>query len=232
MRVDLSSPNPALISIIQDPHQIITLDANFIIPPNRNKLKTDITFEQFKKIWVNPIFDTFPNIAVHEAVYEEFVLDSVKKYVDERINFTPPKLIILRDSSLTPEEQILRDTIEDLLSPYTNYSPLLDNSSDRGEVKSLSYMAVKGLLYFAAHDSNAIQLIEKSDKWNTGLDNIKAIKMYELIYYLLRTGNGSINALRMLFKYQYCLTKREKSSNPEWGTFVDEMDKLYSSVLV
>ncbi len=93
-------------------------------------------------------------------------------------------------------------------------------------------MAVKGLLYFAAHDSNAIQLIEKSDVWNTGLDNVQAIKMYELIYYLLKTENGSKETLRMLYKYQYCLTKREKSSNPEWGTFVDEMDKLYGSMLV
>jgi hypothetical protein len=29
-------------------------------------------------------------------------------------------------------------------------------------VKSLSYIAVKGLLYFVANDNNAIQLIEKT----------------------------------------------------------------------
>jgi len=231
MRVDLSSPNPAMVSIIQDPHQIITLDANFIIPPNRNKLKTDITFEQFRKIWVDPIFDAFPNLAVHEAVYEEFVIDSIKKYVDEKVNFAPPKLLVHKDSSLTPEEQILRDTIEDLLSPLTNYSPLIENKVDRGEVKSLSYMAVKGLLYFAAHDSQALQLIEKSEEWDTGLDGVQAIKMYELIYYLLKTGRSAKDSLRYLYRYQYYLTTREKSYNPEWGVFVVEMDKLYGSLL-
>jgi hypothetical protein len=33
-------------------------------------------------------------------------------------------------------------------------------------------IAVKGLLYFAAHDNNAIQLIEKSAEWSTGLHPI------------------------------------------------------------
>ena len=125
-------------------------------------------------------------------------------------------------------ERVLRDTIEETLSNFTKYDPALDNSSDRGEVKSLSYMAVKGLLYFAAHDSTAIQLIEKSTDWNTGLDNVNAIKMYELIYYLLKTGNGDKDSLRMLYKYQYYLTAREKSVNFEWGTFIQKMDEFYA----
>lgn len=33
MKVNLTYPNPALISIIEDPGQIITLDANFLIAP-------------------------------------------------------------------------------------------------------------------------------------------------------------------------------------------------------
>jgi hypothetical protein len=81
------------------------------------------------------------------------------------------------------EEQILRNSIEGKIYPLTKYDPMLDNKDDRGEVKSLSYIAVKGLPYFAAHDSNAIQLIEKAETWRTGLDNVQAIKMYELIFY-------------------------------------------------
>lgn len=50
-------------------------------------------------------------------------------------------------------------------------SLILNNKNGRGELKALSYIAVKGLLYFASHDTNAIQLIEKAEKWNTGLDN-------------------------------------------------------------
>jgi len=230
MKVNLSS-NPAMISIIENPNQIITLDANFIIPPYRREARIEISFSKFKKIWVDPIFEIFPNLAIHEAVYDEFVADSIKLYIDEKINYDPPKLIVHRDSSLSPEEQVLRDTIEELLSPHTNYSPEANNKADRGEVKSLSYMAVKDLLYFLAHDSNAIQLIDKSERWNTGLDNVQAIKMYELIYYLLKMNKSSKDNLRMLYKFQYYLTKTERSYNPEWGVFIEEMDRLYSSIL-
>lgn len=34
MKIDLTSSNPALESIFSNPSQIITLDANFLIPPD------------------------------------------------------------------------------------------------------------------------------------------------------------------------------------------------------
>ena len=187
MKIDLRSPNQALSSIFEDPNQQITLDANFLIPPNRRQSKHAFEFKQFRQLWLDPIFASFPNLAIHESVYDEFVKESIKMYIDQKIDDVPPKLHIHKDSSLTPEEHVLRDSIEERIYPYTKYEPLLNNKDDRGEVKSLSHIAVKGLLYFAAHDSNAIQLIEKSEEWNTGLDNVHAIKMYELIFYLNST---------------------------------------------
>lgn len=111
--------------------------------------------------------------------------------------------------------------------PLTKSDPLLDNKDNRGEVKSLAYIAVKGLIYFATHDSNAVQLIEKAEEWTTGLDNVQVIKMYELIFYLYKTDKSDNKALRMLYKYQYYLTSREKQTNPEWGQFISAMEELY-----
>lgn len=104
---------------------------------------------------------------------------------------------------------------------------MIDNKDDRGEVKSLSYIAVKGLLYFAAHDNNAIQLIEKSKEWSTGLNNVQAIQMYELIYYLYGKDLGDKKSLRILYKYQYSMTNFEKNINPEWGEFTTQMNNIY-----
>lgn len=106
---------------------------------------------------------------------------------------------------------------------------MINNKDDRGEVKSLAYIATKGLLYFAAHDNNAIQLIEKSDDWSTGLDNVKSIQMYEIIYYLYMNDLSSKKDLRILYKYQYYLTKKEKQENPEWGEYISRMDVLYNT---
>lgn len=228
MKINLKEINSSLVSIFENPHQIITLDANFLIPPDRSNItKRRFDFPMFKQIWLDPIFSAFSMIAIHEAVYKELVSETLCNYLDALINEDSPKIIIHTDSSLTTVEEILRNSIENKIYPHTNYDPNLDNKDDRGEVKSLSYIAVKGLLYFAAHDNNALQLIEKAEEWSTGLDNVKAIHMYELIYFLHSNNYGDKKSLKMLYKYQYYLTSHEKSINPEWGEFIKAMNSLY-----
>lgn len=228
MKVDVTTANPALISMINNPNQIITLDANFLIPPCRQQLTTvRIEFKHFKKIWLDPIFKAFPQIAIHEAVYEELVDESPRNFIKSKLEDFPQGIIIHKDSSLSEIERILRSTIESKIASRTKYDPLLNNRDDRGEVKSLSFIAVRGLLYFAAHDNNAIQLIEKSAAWSTGLDNVQAIKMFELLFYLHKNTLADNKALKMLYKYQYYLTENEKRMNPDWGVFTSSMEILY-----
>lgn len=60
MKVDITSPNPALESIFSNPNQLITLDANFLIPPDRSKYaKRAFDFSTFKRIWLDPILKHF-----------------------------------------------------------------------------------------------------------------------------------------------------------------------------
>lgn len=122
--------------------------------------------------------------------------------------------------------------IESRIYPYTKYEPQIDNKDGRGEVKSPSYIRVKGLLYFAAHDNNALQLIEKAGECYTGLDNIKVIHMFELIYYLYLKNKKDRKLLRMLYKYQYYLTEDEKRTNSELGDFISQMNGLYQDYSV
>lgn len=228
MKVSVNIPNPALLSLFANPNQIITLDSNFLIPPDRSRYaKRGFDFPLFKKVWLDPIFLAFPKLAIHESVHEEMIVSSIQSFIRTKLESTPPRIIIHEDKTLTTIEKVLRDSIEAKIYLHTNYEPLIDNRDDRGEVKSLAFIAVKGLLYFAAHDNNAIQLIEKAELWSTGLDNVQAIKMYELIYYLYALGLGDNQSLRMLYKYQYYLTDFEKKSNPEWGEFVTQMNVLY-----
>ena len=132
VKVDLTSSNLALKSIFDNPNQVITLDANFLIPPDRSKYaRRAFDFQIFKKIWLEPILKSFPNLAIHEAVYDELVLPSVKDYVDLCIASNPPQLLVHRDSSLSPVEQALRDSIEAKIYPLTKYDPLLDNKDEK-----------------------------------------------------------------------------------------------------
>ncbi|NCA91855.1 hypothetical protein EOM82_01200, partial [bacterium] len=203
MTVDSATKNPALVSLYNDPDQVITLDANFLIPPDRQThLVKGIPFSPFQTFWLDPIFETFPNLAIHEAVRDELVSKEIKSFIQTKENATPPKIIIHKDSELTKIEQMLRDSIEGKIFPYTQYHPELNNRDDRGEVKTLAY--------FAAHDHNALQLVEKAESWSTGLDTVHTIKMYEIIFFLYVRDPAIRKFLRMLYKYQYYLTKKEK----------------------
>lgn len=58
---------------------------------------------------------------------------------------------------------------------------------------------------------------------NTGLDDLGIVQMYELIYYLCKTGKYDNKQLRILYKYQYYLSPTDKRTNPDWGTFIEQI---------
>ncbi len=228
MIVDLSKRNLALVSLFENPRQTIFLDANFLIPPDRTKVGAKpISFQKYREIWLDPVFDSFPNLAVHESVYGELVTDNVKRYADAKCQESPPGLTVYSDTGLTPVEAALMQAYIDRISPFSKYIPTLRNSDDKGEVLSLAYMASKEFLYFASGDNLPIQLIRKAEEFDTGLQDMKLLEMFDVIFYLRKMGKYDNNGLRLLYKYQYHLTKKEKLLNPEWGDFMKKMSLLY-----
>ena len=233
MKVDTKEVNPAFQSIIQNPGQKVFLDANFFIPPDRSEVAKvrAYSFIDFKECWLIPLLSEFTGLAIHESVYDELVADSVKEYADEQTSCIPSKLRIHYDSELSGLEEALRNTYINKIAVHSLYNPTRDNAKDRGEVRSLSFMAVKQFLYFAANDALPVRLIKDAAKLLTGLDDMQIVQMYELIYYLYKTGRYDNKALRILYKYQYYLTAGDKRMNPEWGCFVEQMDLLYNGIL-
>ena len=233
MKVDTKEVNPAFQSIIQNPGQKVFLDANFFIPPDRSEVAKvrAYSFTDFKECWLIPLLSEFAGLAIHESLYDELVADSVKKYADEQTRCIPPKIKIHYDSELSSSEEALRNTYINKIAVHSLYNPTRDNAKDRGEVRSLSFMAVKQFLYFAANDALPVRLIKDATKLGTGLDDMQIVQMYELIYYLYKTGRYDNKALRILYKYQYYLTAGDKRINPEWGCFIEQMDLLYNGIL-
>lgn len=228
MRVDVAERNSALVSLFKNPRQTIFLDANFLIPPDRTKVGAKpIAFQKYREIWLDPVFDSFPNLAMHESVYSELVVDNVKIYTDAKRQELPPKLMMYSDTDLNATEAALMQTYINRIAPFSKYIPKQGNSDDKGEVLSLAYMAVKEFLYFASDDNLPMQLIRKADELGTGLQDMKLLEMFDVIFYLYRAGKYNNKGLRLLYKYQYYLTKRERLQNPEWGDFIKKMNLLY-----
>lgn len=233
MKVNTKEINPAFQSIIHNPGQKVFLDANFFIPPDRSgaaKVRA-YSFADFEKYWLIPLFTEFSGISIHESVYDELVADPVKNYADEQIRCKPPRLKIHYDSELNRFETALRNTYMNKIAVHSLYNPTKDNAKDRGEVRSLSFMAVKQFLFFAANDALPVRLIKDAAKLETGLDDMQIVQMYELIYYLYKTDRYDKKALKILYKYQYHLTPGDKKWNPEWGCFIEQMDLLYHKIL-
>lgn len=229
MRVDTKDINPAFPDIIRNPAQRIFLDANFFIPPDRSKVAKvkSYSFEDFKEKWLVPLLSEFTNLSIHESVYDELVEEKVKYFATKQTDMTSPRLEIHYDSELNIDEKVLLNYYIAKIAMHSLYDPIRDNAKDRGEVRTLAFMAVKQYLFFAANDALPVRLIKEADKLETGLDNMQIVQMYELIYYLYKSGKYDNKALRILYKYQYYLTAGDKKSNPEWETFIEEMDALY-----
>ena len=200
------------------------------MPPDRsgeNSRVKPVTFEYYKENWLIPFVKTFKPVGIHEAVYGEFKTNSIKGFVDEQLNPHLNGICIYEDSKLSEEENIVRITIEEAIAKNTNYNPTLNNRDDKGEVKSLAYIATKKMLYFCSHDANAIRLIEDAEILDTCLESVSAIQPYEIMYYFVKNNIGNLKAVKNLYKYMYRLTINEKSYNPEWNEFVEKMDILY-----
>jgi len=224
-------PNNSFIDLLINKNQIVVIDANLIIPPDRSSINVKnssrliIPFVKYKTEFLEPLLKVFPNLAIHEAVYNELIENyEIKEYIDAKIE--NKEMIILRDDELTSTEEFLRNTVESSIAQFTNYNPHIDNRNDRGEVKSLAYAVAKELVYFSTNDSNAISLITRHEL-KPYLHSLGAIKVYELIY-AIRVFHGNSKMLRGLYKLLYYLTAQEKSLNHDWATFFDECEKAYS----
>ena len=68
--------------------------------------KKSFNFALFKKVWIEPIFNEFPKLAIHESVYDELVGMELRNYVENLRQENPPKIIIHFDSELTEIERI------------------------------------------------------------------------------------------------------------------------------
>ena len=102
-------------------------------------------------------------------------------------------------------DELVADSVKNFADEQKDENPPKITVHYDSELRSLSFMAVKQFLFFAANDALPVRLIKDAAKLRTGLDNMQVVQMYELIYYLYKT-------------------------NPEWGSFIKQMDLLYNKM--
>ena len=234
LKVDLSETKPGFLALLANPDDLIVVDANFYLPPDRTRIgaKYKYSFDEYKEVWIVPMHKSFPNLAIHEAVLDELVDSASSEFVQNCLQSkTTPKLQRLSDSSLSPSAEAIRKGKEGRIAPYTKYDPSRDNKDDRGEVKSLAHMGTVGYTFFVSNDATALRLIEEAEQLGTTLDDLRVVHFYEGIYYLGKTNAINRDAARNLYRYHYYNTKKDKQRNPPWEEFLAGMDKLYTPII-
>lgn len=232
MKIDVINVNESLRGIVSDKSKKVFLDANIFIPPDRTKLGAPkpIYFDFYRVTILNPIFNYWDNLSIHKAVDDELVGEKVRAFADEMINSDPSKLLVHDNNELSDKETVKYNTNLDAIAQHSKYQPDIDNSDDRGEVVSLAFMSAKDYLLFSSNDNLPIRLIKEAEALETGLDNMRIIQMYEIIYVLYKLGISNAKDLRILYKYLYYATSRDKRDNPSWDDYIKGMDELYSDI--
>ena len=225
MKVDASKKNPVLCDLLAGKELIIAIDANIIIPPERHN--KPFPQETYYKEFIYPLFNASLSLLIHESVLQELVDSTSHDKIVELIENEQSSVSLVQDASLTDDEKVIRSAMETSIAPYTMYTPHENNSDDRGEVKTLSYLATKGHGCFLSKDSGALRLITHTESLETSLNGISPMRLYEIIYYMTKTQPEYSKTLRALYKYNYYLSKKEKAQNPSWEIFIQTFDKLY-----
>lgn len=79
MRIDIDRINPAFKELIKHHDQVIFLDANIFIPPDRSNFQKHIAafrFEDYRTVFLDPLLLEFPKLSVHETVYGDLFDES------------------------------------------------------------------------------------------------------------------------------------------------------------
>jgi hypothetical protein len=85
MRINLDRKNLGFERILNNDFKEFLIDANIFMPPDRsgeNRKVKPVAFEYYKQNWLIPFIEAFKPVGIHEAVYDEFQINSVKKFVD------------------------------------------------------------------------------------------------------------------------------------------------------
>lgn len=193
----------SLSKLIENP---IMFDANILMVGIENRHSdVNCSFENMKKLYLNPVFESFQQIVIHEMVYNELDTEC-RKFVDGYAN-------VLKVSE---EDLYGRDpqytTIFYNIAEHERVQYNRSNSKDRGEVYSLAYAAFHNINCFSSKeimvDDIARDLVDLQDM---NIITFDVIILLAYIFHNSRADSSHNIGLKSIYK-RYCedVIKRHK----------------------
>lgn len=195
----------SLKSLCQQP---IMFDANIFMVGIQDRMSDpNCSFENIKKLFLIPIFESFSQIIIHEAVYNELD-EEAKNFVAQYIN---KNTFIVKEGGLYGKDPLYTTIFNDI-SQHERVRYVRGTSKDRGEVYSLAYASYNQINYFSSKEimvddiAKDIPVLEQID-----IITFDVIVLLSYLYYMKKNDTSNNKALKSAYK-RYCedVIKRHK----------------------
>lgn len=195
----------ALHDLLNEP---ILFDANiFMVGISDRNSDKNSSFENMKKLYIEPLFESFKDIYIHNEVYKELD-DKARNLVD---GYKDRNITIVQADGLYGTDPVYTTIFNNIANhELVNYK--MGSSKDRGEVYSLAYAAYHNMNYFCSKeimvDNVARELAELKD---VDIITFDVVLLQAYVYYAQRNDNTHSKGLKSMYK-KYCadVIKRHK----------------------
>lgn len=186
----------------------VLFDANiFMVGISDRNSDKNSSFENMKKLYIEPLFESFKDIYIHNEVYKELD-DKARNLVD---GYKDRNITIVQSDALYGTDPIYTTIFNNIANhELVNYK--MGSSKDRGEVYSLAYAAYHNMNYFCSKeimvDNVARELAELKD---VDIITFDVVLLQAYVYYAQRNDNTHSKGLKSMYK-KYCadVIKRHK----------------------
>jgi len=175
----------------------ILFDANiFMVGISERTSDKNCSFENIKRLYIKPLFESFTDIYIHEEVYKELDEES-RNFVDSYIG---KNITIVKEDGLYGKDPKYT-TIFNNISKHELVNYERGRSKDRGEVYSFAYYNIN---YFCSKEIMVDNVArELEDLKNIDIITFDIIILQVFVYYAQQNDSSNSKGLKSIYK-KYC----------------------------
>lgn len=178
----------------------ILFDANIFMVGIEDRVSDkNCSFENMKKLYIEPLFESFTDIYIHEEVYNELD-DEAKAFVDV---YKGKNVTLVSEGGLYGKDPEYT-TIFNNIAKHELVNYVRGQSKNRGEVYSLAYASYYNMNYFCSKeimvDNVAYDLEDLKD---IDIITFDVILLSAYVYYAKQNDNSNSKGLKSIYK-KYC----------------------------
>lgn len=178
----------------------ILFDANiFMVGISDRVSDKNCSFENIKKLYLEPLFESFTDIYIHKEVYKELDGESrtfVDSYIGKNVTIVDEGGLYGKDPKYT--------TIFNNIAGHELVNYVRGSSRDRGEVYSLAYAAYYNMNYFCSKEIMVDNVAhELTDLKDVDIITFDIILLSAYVYYVKQNDNSNSKGLKAMYK-KYC----------------------------